>query len=102
MEYTVEFNINEFPAWSNAVDTIEKVQAADKVEEFEKFLEDIFSDTYPTINEVNEFLAFEQDYIFKSLGINQNNKADFGDIEDEEDFTEKENMDYVDKDDFED
>lgn len=102
MEYTVEFNINEFPAWGDAIETIEKIQAAGKIEEFENLLEDTFSDTYPTITEVNDFLASEQDYIFKSLGINQNNKTDFGDVEDEEDFTEEENMDYVDKDDFED
>lgn len=37
-------------------------------------LEEIFADTIPTETEVNDFLWFERDYIYESLGLDENGR----------------------------
>lgn len=70
MKYIVETDINQFPAWSGAVNTLDTVIKAGKIPELETLLEDcVFVDKVPTMTEVNDFLWFESDFIYNELGI---------------------------------
>lgn len=59
-------------SWSGALDTLEDIEEADKEDELMYLLEEIFTDTIPTETEVNDFLWFERDYIYESLGLDEN------------------------------
>ena len=61
-------------SWSGALDTLKDIEEADKEDELMYFLEDIFYDTTPTETEVNDFLWFERDYIYESLGLDENGR----------------------------
>ena len=70
MKYTTEINsMNNFNAWSGAVDTLNTIREHDKIEDLEYMLEDLFHDRTPTETEINDFIWFESDYIFTNLGI---------------------------------
>ena len=59
-------------SWSGALDTLKDIEEADKEDELMYFLEEIFGDITPTETEVNDFLWFERDYIYESLGLDEN------------------------------
>lgn len=61
-------------SWSGALDTLKDIEEADKEDELMYFLEEIFADTIPTETEVNDFLWFERDYIYESLGLDENGR----------------------------
>lgn len=61
-------------SWSGALDTLKDIEEADKEDELMYLLEDIFYDTTPTETEVNDFLWFERDYIYESLGLDENGR----------------------------
>ena len=49
MKYTTEINsMNNFNAWSGAVDTLNTIREHDKIEDLEYMLEDLFHDRTPT------------------------------------------------------
>ena len=75
MEIKKEINgFNELAdmVWSGAVDTIKDIQNANKEDEFMNFLEAVFCDEVPTDTAVNDFIWFERDYIYESLGLTEN------------------------------
>lgn len=80
MEYTVEFNVNTFPAWGQAREILDRIVEEDKGEEFERYLEDIFLEEMPSDVAINDLLAYEWEDIYKYLGI-----TDEDEDEDEED-----------------
>lgn len=55
--------------WSGAVDTLEKIEKEEKEEELIELLESTFEDKIPTETELNDFLWFEDDFIFEQLSI---------------------------------
>ena len=61
-------------SWSGALDTLKDIEEADKEDELMYLLEDIFTDTIPTETEVNDFLWFERDDIYESLGLDENGR----------------------------
>ena len=61
-------------SWSGALDTLNDIEEADKEDELMYLLEEIFTDTIPTETEVNDFLWFERDYIYESLGLDENGR----------------------------
>lgn len=61
-------------SWSGALDTLKDIEEADKEDELMYLLEEIFADTIPTETEVNDFLWFERDYIYESLGLDENGR----------------------------
>ena len=74
MEIKKEINgFNELAdmVWSGAVDTIADIQNANKEDEFMNFLEAVFCDEVPTDTEVNDFIWFERDYIYESIGLTE-------------------------------
>ena len=61
-------------SWSGALDTLKDIEEADKEDELMYLLEEIFTDTIPTETEVNDFLWFERNYIYESLGFDGNGR----------------------------
>lgn len=61
-------------SWSGALDTLKDIEEADKEDELMYLLEEVFTDTTPTETEVNDFLWFERDYIYESLGLDENGR----------------------------
>ena len=89
--------INDFYAladmvWSGARDTIADIQNANKEDEFMNFLEMVFCDEVPTDTEVNDFIWFDRDYIYKNLGLTENGELP----EDEEEEAEENLNDSID------
>lgn len=85
MEYRDEINTFEElkkTSWSGALWTLEKVEEADKEEELMEFLTEVFcgEEYLPTRTQINDFLWFDADFIFESLGLNED-----GELEEEED-----------------
>lgn len=56
--------------WSGAVDTLQKIEEEGKEDELMELLQDIFTDI-PTETELNDFLWFDDDYIYEQLGIEE-------------------------------
>ena len=61
-------------SWSGALDTLKDIEEADKEDELMYLLEEVFTDTIPTETEVNNFLWFERNYIYESLGLDGNGR----------------------------
>lgn len=65
-----EYNFNDLlnRCWQGAIDTLKTISNNNKENELISLLMSEFS-KIPTITEVNDFLWFEDDYIFKELKI---------------------------------
>ena len=61
-------------SWSGALDTLKDIEEADKEDELMYFLEEIFADITPTETELNDFLWHDRDYIYESLGLDENGR----------------------------
>ena len=55
--------------WSGAVDTLQVIEENGKEEELMLLLDEIFLESIPTMTEVNDFLWFDDEMIYESLGI---------------------------------
>ena len=79
-----EYDYNDLRnnSWSGAVNTLKRVEEANKEEELMNFLEDIFNENIPTDTDVNDLLWFEPEMIYESLGITDEDEDEV--IEDEE------------------
>lgn len=73
-------------SWSGALDTLKGIIDARKEDELMKLLEETFYGETPTETEVNDFLWFERDFIYESLGLDENGElpSDDDDAEEEE------------------
>jgi hypothetical protein len=60
----------DFDAWSGAKDTKETILNAGKGEDFDSLIEELYPDGLTDTN-LNDILWFESDWIFKSLGISE-------------------------------
>ena len=70
----MDFNDLMNNCWSGAVDTLKTIEEHNKEEELMAHLEEIFEsyfDNVPTMTEVNDYLWFEDEYIFQCLGISE-------------------------------
>lgn len=78
-----EYDYNDLKenSWSGAVNTLRRIEEANKEEELMNFLEDIFYENIPTATEVNDVLWFEPEMIYESLGITE---EDENEIDEEE------------------
>ena len=90
--------------WSGGRDTMEDIIAAGKCDELERLAEETFGcmlddGGYPTDTDINDWLWFERDDIYRSLGIyDEVYGSDDDDDEDSDDEDEDEDSDDEDKD----
>ena len=68
MKITYELDLNSFEAWSGAIATLERIRNADKCEELESLLEELYPDGM-TETELNDLLWFDDERVFEWLGI---------------------------------
>lgn len=69
MKYLQEFNVDTFPWWSGAKDTIAEVRKAKKMDELQMYIEEAFIKEVPTVTQLNDYVWFNQENIYKVLGI---------------------------------
>ena len=69
MYIKVDYDFNDLMdnCWSGAEETLKVIEENGKEDAFMKFLEESFDES--TLTEVNDFLRFEDDYIYSVLGI---------------------------------
>lgn len=65
----MDFNDIYRNAWGGAVDTLCIISNEGKENDLKEFLDIVYPDGVDEI-ELNDFLTFEDDYIFNELGIN--------------------------------
>ena len=62
--------LQDFNAWSGAINTKEIIIEKNKADEFNDLIDDIYPDGL-TETQLNDILWFETDWIFESLGIEE-------------------------------
>lgn len=67
--------------WSGAIDTLNDIIETNKENELMNLLDDIFLDEIPTDTQVNDFLWFERDFIYESIGLTKNGTLPEDEIE---------------------
>ena len=65
-----ETSLENFEAWSGAIDTLDRVREAGKCDELESILEDLYPDGMSE-TELNDLLWFEPETVFEWLGIEE-------------------------------
>ena len=83
MTYTVETSLENFPAWSGAVHTLDVLIEKDLCDTVEACLVDVLGE-YPTDTEINDMLWFETDAIAEWCGFSSWEALENGEEEDEE------------------
>lgn len=73
MEIKKEINFKDLKdiCWSGAINTLETIEEKEKEKELMLLLENTFFEEIPTETEIKDFLWFEDDFIFKQLGIEE-------------------------------
>lgn len=61
--------------WSGAIDTLKTIEEHDKEEALMQLLEDVFEDC-PSLTAINDYLWFEDDFIFECLGISEDEEEE--------------------------
>ena len=61
--------MENFNAWSGAIDTLEIIKEHGKIKELEYLIEELFFEETPTETQINDLLWFDDEYIFKHLNI---------------------------------
>lgn len=69
MKVYSEISLRQHDAWSGAKQTKQAIIDADKVEEFDALIEDLYPDGIDE-TQLNDILWFETDWLFDSLGMN--------------------------------
>ena len=67
-EVKIISDLSDYTPWSGAVDTWKQIQDADKVDELDSMLEEIYPDGL-TMTELNDILWFDSEWVLSSLGI---------------------------------
>ena len=69
MEYKVELSsIDQFKAWSGGLETLNTVRERGGVDQLTTLCEDVFSGNTPTQTQINDWLWFDDEMIFRTLG----------------------------------
>lgn len=68
MKIYTECGIEDFKAWSGAVDTQNRILEEGKADDFDGMMDELYPDGMDEM-QLNDLLWFERDWIFESLGI---------------------------------
>ena len=86
LQYTNEFTADSFPAWGQAREILDRILEEGKGEALEYYLQDIFcGDELPREVDINDFLAYEWETIYKDLGIRDEDEDEDEDDDEDED-----------------
>ena len=86
IQVTSEFDFNDLmvQCWSGAVDTLNRIYDNNMEDAFMDLLNEIFE--APTMTDINDYLWFDADCIYESLGISEDDE----DEDDEDEYDEDE------------
>ena len=70
MKITSEMSLRNFKAWAGGKVTLNKLIELDKCDELEFILDDLYPDGL-TETELNDMLWFDDEWIYKTLGIEE-------------------------------
>ena len=68
MKITMELSLENFEAWSGAVDTKKKIIEAGKTEEFETLIDELYPDGIDATT-LNDILWFDVEWLYDTLGM---------------------------------
>ena len=71
MKIIKEISMENFEAWSGAVETLETIKEHGKIKELEYLIQKEFFRKPPTETQINDFLWFDDEYIFEVLNIKE-------------------------------
>ena len=71
IKQNMDFNDLMSNCWSGAIDTLKAIEEHDKENELMAHLEEQWLDEVPTMTEINDYLWFEDEFIFECLGISE-------------------------------
>ena len=91
-ELKVITDFSDYKPWSGAVDTYNLIEDADKLDELESYLEELYPDGL-TVTQINDILWFDADQILSDLGINDDDEDEDESEDDAEDLTTTEPKD---------
>lgn len=80
MQFKKDFN--EFEPWGQAREIYERIEEEGKLDVLESLLEETFMSELPTETQINDLLAYDWEWVYESLGI-----------EEDEDEEEEDNVD---------
>jgi len=86
MKITKEISLISFEAWGPAISTLDKVIDYAEDQTLEAILEDLYPEGIDE-TQLNDILAYEEDWIFEMLGIkeDEDDDADDDDADDDDD-----------------
>lgn len=67
----MDFNDLMENCWSGAINTLKTIEEHDKEDELMAHLEEQYLDETPTMTEINDYLLFDDEFIFECLGISE-------------------------------
>ena len=84
IQVTSEFDFNDLmvQCWGGAVDTLNRIYDNNMEDAFMDLLNEIFES--PTMTDINDYLWFDADCIYASLGISEDDEDEEEDEYDEE------------------
>lgn len=89
----LDFNDLFNECWGGAIDTLNTIEAHDKGDELMSLLAlDCFGST-PDMTDVNDVLAFEDEWIFEMLGISDDDEEEDEDWDDKDDWDDDPTID---------
>lgn len=80
MRIVKEISIEDFEGWSGANDTIEVIEKAGKVDEFDNLIEELYPDGLSETS-LNDLLRFDYEWIYETLDITKSYKVSVYNIE---------------------
>ena len=80
MKIVKEISIEDFEGWSGANDTIEVIEKAGKVDEFDNLIEELYPDGLSETS-LNDLLRFDYEWIYETLEITKSYKVSVYNIE---------------------
>lgn len=69
MQYKKDFN--EFEPWGQAREIYERIEEEGKLDELEQLLEETFTNELPTDTQINDLLAYDWEWVYEMLGIEE-------------------------------
>ena len=80
MKIVKEISVEDFEGWSGANDTIEVIEKAGKVDEFDNLIEELYPDGLSETS-LNDLLRFDYEWIYETLEITKSYKVSVYNIE---------------------
>ena len=76
MQFTQEFNVDNFPFWGPAKAVVDEIRRAQKMDGLQELIETAFCEEIPSKTAVNDFVWTESDFILKQLGLREDPEED--------------------------